>query len=232
MKLGRVNKIIIILFILAVFIVPLSIHLIFVPAEKACIQSEWTAGELLVYCGAIIGATATIVAIIMTINFTMENQKESGKLAVKPYMQSVYKPIYGSLTDADRVENITYVTYGMPPTSSHILPAAIGNAFSSSSTLAARTTQALNFIRENHLILYEITNIGANNAVNINFKINNQPIIPPFAIPTNTKKSFLIRLKAELLVDNTLELTFKLEFSDIAVASKTLCKHKMSDNFN
>jgi len=219
MKLGRNNKIIILLFALAIIIVPLSIHFIYVPEDQASTQSEWTAGELLGYCGAIIGAAATIFAIIITINFTMENQKEARKLSIKPYMQTMHKPVYDVLENTYESINVIYVTYATPPLASFNLPYVLRNNARNAVDATARVIYSNTFFRENHYILYEITNVGANNAVNINFKINDQPVIPPFVISINAKKSFLIRLKSDQLVDNSLELVFRIEFSDIASIS-------------
>lgn len=219
MKLGRNNKIVILLFAFAIIIVPLSIHFAFVPEEQARIQSEWTAGELLGYCGAIIGAAATIFAINMTINFTMANQREARKLSIKPYMQTSSDPAYDVHENPYENYNAVFTTYGTPPYSTFHSPFVFKHEAHSPTEATAREIARHTLYNENYFILYEITNVGANNAVDVSLMINDQSIIPPFVIPVNSKKSFLIRVNTILLVENSLKLTFSIVFSDIASIS-------------
>jgi hypothetical protein len=71
------HKVIFVLIVIGIFVLPIIIvHILYkFTAPYTWLVAEWEAGDLLNYCGAMLGAAATIIAIILTITFTVENQK-------------------------------------------------------------------------------------------------------------------------------------------------------------
>ncbi|MDR3585545.1 MAG: hypothetical protein P4L59_09490 [Desulfosporosinus sp.] len=87
----KVGVIVIILFLLPILIV----HSLFkITASCNWLVANWTAGDILVYSGELLGATAAISAIILTIIFTQENQKSERQLSIKPHLQTEHQPIF------------------------------------------------------------------------------------------------------------------------------------------
>jgi len=74
----------------------------------------------------------------------------------------------------------------------------------------------LDFNREYYIIQYTILNVGAGNALNLSFKTNDKPVIPPFAQAVSDTKVFVILLKVELLKGKKRSLCFKYEYQDVA----------------
>ena len=102
MKKDRIIKIVIIILSIlvgafAVVCVPLIINYCYL--ENKIFETVWDGAELLGYYGSILGAVATIIAVVMTIKFTIKNQKEEKKLSIRPYLQT--NIIYFSDFDED-----------------------------------------------------------------------------------------------------------------------------------
>ena len=224
----RNNIALIIVFGVLAVIIPLIVHFIFVPqGQSAPIESRWKAGEFLEYCGSALGAIATILVLIYTISFTIKNQEKEQtffirnqraerKLEIKPHLYSNYKslasipelPSYGSDT--------IYITIGHSVNCNFEVPRINPHA-SENAEPATRLCLDLIFLRTNYVILYELSNVGAGNALNLEFWYNNHLIMPAFALLVNAKKFFVIILKDEILIDNNHHfINFNLRYSDVA----------------
>lgn len=72
-------------FVALAVIVPIVIHSWFdAPAATPWSISEWTAGDILSYCGGVLGAAATMAAVVLTIRFSSDEMVESQRLAAVP----------------------------------------------------------------------------------------------------------------------------------------------------
>jgi len=74
--------------IIVILIVLISIPFIINESYKAVwgYITMWGAEELLAFYGNLLAAVTTIVSVIITILFTVNNQKKERKLAVKPFL--------------------------------------------------------------------------------------------------------------------------------------------------
>ena len=75
------------------------------PAIIPFFESTWTAGDLLSFLGAIIGAAATIYVLQETIKVTIAQQKEEHAYLIRPYIMASV----GRLTDLTPEEGSTIV---------------------------------------------------------------------------------------------------------------------------
>lgn len=185
--------------------------------------ANWTAGDVLVYCGEVFGAVATIVAIIFTIVFTQENQKVERKLSIKPHLQTEDRRIYNSDILMGLVANrALFVIYPLDESeiigSSYELPYFLKE--SEMKNPQREILKTLDFLRNNYIIQYTISNAGAGNALNISFTIDGTPVIPPFSLAVNDTKVFVIILKEELLKDIRRSIRLKHVFQDVASIAK------------
>lgn len=100
--------------IIVILIVLISIPFIINESYKAGegYITMWGAEELLAFYGNLLAAVATIVSVIITILFTVNNQKKERKLAVKPFLQSESHPIFSPKEACAKQGNKTiYLTY-------------------------------------------------------------------------------------------------------------------------
>jgi len=81
------------LFALAIFLLPIIIiHCLFkLSAPCNFLAAEWSVGELLEYCGAILGAIATIIALIATIQFTVKQNRIAQEHEIKIILADIKK---------------------------------------------------------------------------------------------------------------------------------------------
>lgn len=206
---------------IGLFLLPiLIVHSLFkLTAPCNWLVANWSAGEVLDYCGNVLGATATITAIILTIIFTQENQKGERRLSIKPHLQTEYQPIFNRDKAMEQVaKSAIFVMYP------HDEGESIGSSYqppyflkeSEKKEPEREILNTLNLNRTYYIILYTISNVGAGNALNLSFTINDRHIVPPFSLTVSDTKVFVILLKAELLKDKTRSLRFKYEYQDVA----------------
>lgn len=69
------------------------IHLLFkLPAVSDCFSPSWGAGDVLGYCGSIIGALAAIDAVVLTLRSEGKNRREDVRNASKPLLAPTTPP--------------------------------------------------------------------------------------------------------------------------------------------
>lgn len=216
----RIGIIAIVLFLFPILIV----HSLFtITSPCKWLIANWTAGDVLVYCGEVFGAVATIIAIIFTIIFTQENQQIERKLSIKPHIQTEHRPIYNSDKLMGLVNNrALFVTYPIDEReiigSSYELPYFLRE--SEKKDPEKEILKTLDSLRKFYIIQYTISNAGAGNALNLSFTIDANPVIPPFSLTVNDTKIFVIILKAELLKDIRRSIQIKHVFQDVASIAK------------
>jgi len=220
------HKIISALIAIGIFVLPIIIvHVLYkLTTPYTWLIAEWEAGDLLNYCGAVLGAAATIVAIVLTIIFTVENQKSERKLSIMPRLNTTYIPKFIRKDTILKEGQIVYITYPLDEKenigSSHEPPHFLRKA---EEDKVKGILESLSFYRENYIIHYTISNIGAGNAINIKFAIDGKQIMQPFSLVANNSKEFIIILKSELL--NKLNkrnrfIRFNFEYEDVASIGK------------
>lgn len=201
-----------IIFLIIVFLPPLIINGVYkINAPVEIFNSEWVAGDLLSYYGALLGSIATIIAIIWTISFTVDNQEQERKLSVRPYIQTKWGPV---LTTDDLNDNETIVFieqfkgYFMSYTES---PADV---FHKNNNLTNR--------KEKYILKYDLHNIGAGNAINVNISINHIGATLPFGIPMNESKVLAIILDGNLLNNDIIPIAVEIKYDDVSSIARYL----------
>ena len=206
---------------IALFLLPIMIvHNLFkITAPCKWLNANWTAGEVLGYCGDVVGAAATITAIVLTIIFTQDNQKGERKLSIKPHLQTDYQPVFDWEKIIGQVDNrAVFVVYPHDETerisSSNEPPYLLRKSDKKEPT--REIIKALDCSRRCYIIQYNVANVGAGNAVNLSFTIDDKPVIQPFSLTVSDTKVFIILLKAELVKDKARSIYFKYEYQDVA----------------
>jgi hypothetical protein len=209
--------------IIAILLLPiLIVHSLFeINTPYKWLEANWKAGEILGYIGSILGAAATITAVVLTIIFTQENQKTERKLSMKPYFQTDYHPIFYRDKAIEKIANrAVFVQYPYDENegiSSSYEPPYYLKETDAKNNMNMEERVSAEFIPERYYILqYSLSNVGAGNAINISFTINDKRFIPPFSLTVNNTKVFVIIFKAELLKNKTRSIHFKFVFQDVA----------------
>lgn len=205
------KTLILILGIVLILTPPILIHILFsIYPNHDILVAKWSAGELLNYFGSIIGAIATIIAVVMTIIYTKYSQDEQNILQVKPYLQSEYIPIF-KYTDLDGeyVHQHTFITIekGLT-TSSYDEPFLL-------KPLKNNSENKFEFFQNNYMFKYRLKNVGANSSTNIKWTLNNEPLIPEFAISTGKTKEFIIIISKSVLENNKKDLRLEFIYDDV-----------------
>lgn len=166
--------------------------------------AEWTAGELLSYCGSIIGAIATIYVLQETItatadlqteerNYLSKQQREDNAFSIRPYF----------LITADQFvpsDNDRYIELLSP-------------------MIEKKWSGDIN-------VLVKLENVGAGNAVDV-FATVYQSINEKFTVQIPVS---VVGRQQTFLIRNCLDqdLYFEIEYSDIANIVKYTAKTKIS----
>ena len=210
----------------ALFLLPiLVVHVLFkIPAPCKWLVANWTAGDILVYSGEVLGAAATILAIILTITFTLENQederkqsmanqKNERKLSIKPQLHTENEPIFEIAKAIEQVANRAIYIEMFSPESETFC-----TSFKPPYILTKYSKEKdPDFWQKYYIIQYTISNVGAGNALKLTFTINDiNPGIPPFAVMVNNTRVFVIILRAESLKEESRSFQFRYEYQDIA----------------
>lgn len=248
------HKICVALILIAVFSLPLVIvHFVFKFNCHPLLHATWTSGDVLGYFGEMIGAAATIFAIIITIQLAEEGRQEDHKrqkcerkLSVKPYLQTFFSPIF-SKNDVDKYfdEIVYYVIYPENSKSEkEVFPSVsleIPGIFRVSEKNASehRIDTKLRFFNDYYVFFYSIENIGAGNAINIQFYLNEIPFIPFFSLAINGQRDFIFVFPKNVIENDEFLVSFRFEYSDVASIScyaqneviRLLCNEEGKPNF-
>lgn len=169
-----------------------------------------TADGWLGFIGSILGAGATIFAVIITIINETKRQKKNDILKSKPWITSKSdllfkteqienakkeKSIYVYLTDDKK--HLTWVIDEKPPYYIDGLQ---------------------QFERDECVVKYVIKNVGGNTATYFNFSINNDIVIPQFALSVGDERNLVLILP--LINNKDTEYKLKLEYGDVVSDTK------------
>ncbi len=226
------------------FVISLSVTIpIFIneayTANEVLYYTKWSASELLQYAGSIIGAFATIVAVFLTILYTMhlqnesfkkmldlqnketrsmfDLQKEDTKNRVKPFLYSQLN----KLNKEDALKENADVYIELESFSkyfelrSNIKPLNIllekvpDESFEKNKFLKK-------FNHEVYILRYVLKNIGVGAAINTVFNINGVKVCSNFALQSNAEIKFIIVLKnvIEQQYKNK-KIVFSFEYYDV-----------------
>lgn len=194
---------------LTIFLPILVIHFLFsfYPTNNLWV-AKWSAGELLSYFGSIIGALATIVAVVITIVYTKRSQDEQNVLTIKPYLQ-VKHTSFDTLDELCECKHCNYsfliIRYGVTMYSAE--PYDILNE-----TNADTWEQ---FYEDNCVLKYTIKNIGANTAIDVKWNLNNNQIVFDLALSKDESKEFIIIINKSVLQNKEFNLNFEFNYSDV-----------------
>lgn len=212
------HKVYTVLIAIGLFFLPIIItHILFkIKTPNNWLVADWSSDAILDYCGSLFGAIATVVAIIFTIRFTQNNQKNERKLSIKPFLQT--ENFDCTKEKALEEKAAIYITYpfnengeiGSSREPQYVITKP------KKQDLTSATAEQLDFSRKYYLIQYNVKNVGGGNAVKLLFTIDNKPAMPLFSIAVNEIKIFIILFRAELLKDKECSISFRFEFEDVA----------------
>lgn len=220
-------------------IIPIAINFAYkIPASHSFLEMSWEAKDVLGFYGSLLGAAATIFVLRETILFTRENQKEERKLSIKPYLET-NQYHYNKIEDipSDNVMFLdiekTLITYYDK------MPEQIINMFEEQkrilNDIEVETIDKTvfeyaleTFFNKKHVMLYEIENCGAGNAVNVEMQIGDFTIIPNFSISTTKPKKFVFILNDSLLQNNKCVIDISITYSDVSSVGRYNQKEKFT----
>lgn len=210
---NKFNVLYVIILILIVIIVPFIISVIFkFRVPWSIFSAEWTPDGYLGYIGSLIGATATIYAVRVTIINERKQQDEERVIAAKPWLSSE-NHILNSNDDIKREEN------GMT-----IFVELKGDLFGRSVNVPWEIKNGIHEInKEDCVIKYEIENAGGNTATQLQITLNGLCLFPEFALAKDRKKTFVFVLPAR---NNEKRSVYVLDFRYGDVVSTTLYAQK------
>lgn len=173
----------------------------------ADIFKEATYDGWLGFLGSILGAAATIAAVIITIKNESKRQKKNDILKSKPWINSKSNFI-SAQEDIEKIkkENNTYIY-------------KCDNNWTSRDDYYPKLVEKYyNANRIGCIIKYEFTNVGGNTATYIKFLINDEITIPQFALAVGNKVSLVLFLP--LINNKDTEYKLKLEYGDVVSDTK------------
>lgn len=198
----------------------------------------WNGADVLSYYGSLLGAIATIVALICTINFTIKSQREERKLAIKPRLESKWQHYNKKIFSLSEDDDIIYVNFDMTGiTAQDTMTSEITSMLSLFHAAENKDTSSLDetfldlykegYLKKHLHLLYEIHNFGAGNAINAEFQINDCLIYPKFCIPTSTPKKIMLIVSEDVLDNETLDFNISITYTDIC----SLAKYVQTESF-
>ncbi len=200
---------------------PIVINALYIKNEGYL--TVWDGSDVLAYYGSLLGAAATIIALVFTIIFTQKNQKEERKLSVKPYLQTKYyllkeysdarfgdSPLFVQLNNgliesySDLPDDLLDIKILKERRNSY--RDQLGQIFLDRSIKEANEK----FFGENYVIEYKLKNYGSNTALDIEMGFNDMTMPWKYCIKTDEiKKIFLI------VNGNISNLEINLKYYDI-----------------
>jgi hypothetical protein len=206
----------IITLVCSVIIIPAIINLLFKwHTNSAILWAEWDAGDVLTFYGEVLAAIATIVVVVLTINFTVNNQRIERKLSIKPHLESTTKSLAMDTETLQEVRpgNVSYISIGETISYHFEYQSIPGSEFHDNT---AQLFTELNESRRMIVIGYELSNVGAGNALNINFTINGKSFMPKFAVTDKKTKRFILVFNSELITNHSSLVKLHFSYSDVA----------------
>ena len=205
------------IWILIAVVYLLLVHSIYLfPAPFGWLVSSWSAGDLLAYGGAIIGAGATIYAVVSTIEHEREREREQNRLNCKPWIESKIV-IIDSYDEFEKYKQ-SEIIYVKPETDNQ-WSTILNTPFE----LEYKTHR---FNMEYCLFIYELSNVGCNTATSFKFAINSNLFMQDFALSLTAKKVFAFFLP--LSEDKEIKYKFDFSYGDVISSAKYIQSEAIS----
>jgi hypothetical protein len=184
------------------------------------------AKDVLSFYGSLLGAASTVLALVLTIKFTINNQKEERKLSIKPYLQT-HKYQYTKIEEIpnDKMFFLTINKGGI--TYQESLPKDIkelknkhlrlkNKRYNKDDEKKSIEIEVDEYFKKNIVMLYEIENCGAGNAIDVEFKICEMQSIKKCCITTSVSKQLILIINGTLLTYGACHMKVCITYSDIA----------------
>lgn len=170
--------------------------------------------NLLSYFGSVIGAGATIIAVVWTINHNKKQIDEERILTVKPYLATELSQLREDVLPLEKQSwKIEYLVIDM----------LTYNNFSAAEFPAELKLGMIKYPLGKEVLIegyipmkYTLSNVGAGNAIKLKMFINESSIGPPFSLPVNKELIFVMLFtyaEKNKLADKNINIKFV--FSDI-----------------
>lgn len=171
-------------FIVVAIIVPFTISTVFkIHPHRHIFSAEWTADGYLGYIGALIGASATIYAVRITIIYERKRQEEERIILAKPWLSSETL-LLCSNKDIQEEENgsTTFVSLN-------------GDILGSGKGTPSEIKSGSHEINKTDCVIkYEIMNVGGNSATRLHLTLDGYPLFPDFALAKDQVKKIIFVL--------------------------------------
>ena len=161
----------------------------------------------LAFSGAILGAFATIIAVIITIKYEKAKDKEDRIIASKPWITTDNELINNKKRLYELIENnVLYVFKN-------------GKFFGTSKIIPSYLKNESNKFNQNECIIYySFLNGGGNTATLLDIELNGQKLLPLFSLTTNKEQSWILILPSE---ENNIETRYTVTFNYGDIVSDT-----------
>lgn len=223
--------------ILFVFVIPILINLAYnKPATIPLFAMSWEAKDILAFYGSILGAGATIFALVATIRFTAKSQKEERKHSIKPRLDSKMRIYNDKILSISEEDNFIFVDYSESlKVTSRLIPDEVVDIIAKDKKASAPNKKGIDkvlqfndeaifnktlsdYLKSHILILYELNNYGANNAIDVEFIINQSIVYNSFCIPIKEPVRFLLIFNKDILKDED-----ELKRIDVSIIYTDIC---------
>ncbi len=163
---------------------------------------DLSADGILGFLGEIIGAVATIIAVISTIKYEKKKEVRERVVLNKPWITTDYELISDNAQLSQLRNKVLYVyKFGSGFCSSSIIPMKLEN-------------KKYEFNSTECVIYYTFLNSGGNTATNLNIEINGKKILQPFCLPLGKEQKWVIILP-KINDENESKYTISFNYGDI-----------------
>ncbi|GEM_PF-1710135 len=163
---------------------------------------DLSADGILGFLGEIIGAVATIIAVISTIKYEKKKEVRERVVLNKPWITTDYELISDNAQLSQLRNKVLYVY-------------KFGSGFCASSTVPMKLEDKnYKFNSTECVIYYTFLNSGGNTATNLNIEINGKKILQPFCLPLGKEQKWVIILP-KINDENESKYTISFNYGDI-----------------
>lgn len=237
---------IIVVFIIVAIMVPFGINEAYMKNDGYI--TIWGAEDVFAFWGDVVGAGATILAVVYTILYTEFTRKKDKQLSVQPYINT-----YFSIWESEDIEKKQWdyeyaIVFGKDielygtivfPNPIHAVRAVndfevtedTKDIFHQMKLISAEAK--LQSLTDFFIFDYEIENVGIGTAIDIQLLINKHKAILPFSITANNSKKYLFVCDlSKLQVNENWNLQIDIAFCNVYKTTGYLQKESFSVHRN
>ncbi|NEN84073.1 hypothetical protein [Paenibacillus elgii] len=188
-----------VMFLLLVVVVPIIINQLYQAGNGY--KTLWEAKDVLSYFGTVLGAVATIAAVITTILYGEHSRKQDRKRQMMP------------LLDCKLELDVNHKLKVGPSIELDVIVLAWGNVRS----INKIEQKMVNSVKNKKSIYFEyhLTNVGSGNALLIKIVFNGRFLIRPFNIQPNSKEVLRIIVEDSYLDNIYTTIHFEAKYMDV-----------------